>query len=78
MIRSPIRRLAYMFLSLPYHSKVSIAVNLELIENSDKDLDELEKTQNYFKRASARGILYELWDEVAKIREHKLTNPFIK
>src|SRR5205085_7063284 len=63
---SPIRTLAYMFLSLPYHSKVTIAVNLNLIDDSDKDLSDVQKSQIYFKRAQEKSLLSQLWDEVIK------------
>ncbi|WP_184547204.1 metallophosphoesterase [Mucilaginibacter sp. FT3.2] len=74
----PKRRLAFLFLGLPYHLKLKIAFDLGLIDDMDKDLNEIEKTQAYFKRASERSLLKELWEQVAQIINLKTTNPFIK
>nr|WP_294928979.1 metallophosphoesterase [uncultured Flavobacterium sp.] len=72
----PKRKLAFMFLGLPYHVKLNIAVKLSLIEDSDRDLEEIRKAQNYFKRATERNLLGELWDEVVLILNSPLPNPF--
>jgi len=74
----PKRRLAFMFLGLPYHIKLKIAFEMGLIEDKDQELEEIEKTQAYFKRANERGLLNELWDHVAKVLNLTTTNPFIK
>ena len=75
---NPKRQLAYMFLGLPYHVKLKIAVDLGLIEESDRDLGEIQKAQAYFKRASDQNLLYDLWDKVVNASENKLSNPFTK
>lgn len=75
-VPDPKRKLAFMFLSLPYHTKLVIAVKLELIDDSDSDLEEIKKTQNYFRRAIEKGKLRQLWDEVVKESNTNLTNPF--
>ncbi len=49
--QDPKRRLAFMFLGLPYHIKIRIALELDLIDSSDQDLNEIERTQAYFQRA---------------------------
>lgn len=77
-ILNPKRKLAYMFLSLPYHSKLTIAVELGLIDDIDRHLDEVVREQNYFMRAVERDILYELWEHVAQEVETELKNPFKK
>ncbi|MCJ7448993.1 MAG: metallophosphoesterase [Bacteroidales bacterium] len=45
----PIRKLAYLFLGLPYHKRISIANELKFIEDSDIDLTEVQKSQAYFR-----------------------------
>lgn len=75
-VPDPKRKLAYLFLSLTYHTKLKIAVKFGLIEDSDSDLEEIKKTQLYFKRAEEKGILSELWDEVMLHSLTKITNPF--
>lgn len=72
----PRRRLAFMFLGLPYHIKLKIALELNLIDDSDQDLNEVEKTQAYFKRATERDLLKELWDVVSKASNSTQINPF--
>lgn len=73
----PKRRLAFMFLGLPYHVKLKIALDVGLIDDKDQDFDEIEKTQAYFKRASERNLLKELWSHVAQATNLTTTNPFI-
>jgi len=75
---NPMRKLAYMFLGLPYHVKLTIAVELGLIENSDENLGEIQKTQLYFKRAIEKNKLSHLWDKVTNAIGEKLENPFMK
>ncbi|MDO1451348.1 metallophosphoesterase [Rhodocytophaga aerolata] len=75
---NPKRKLAYLFLGLPYHIKLKIAVDLNLIDDSDKDLLEVQKAQKYFKRATERGLLEKLWEEVNKATGSTLKNPFAK
>ena len=72
----PKRRLAYLFLGLPYHTKVIIAAKLKLIDDSDRNLPESQKTQLYFKRATEQEILATLWDEVAAVSDVDIKNPF--
>ncbi|MBE9583655.1 hypothetical protein IM792_04280 [Mucilaginibacter sp. JRF] len=74
----PKRRLAYLFLGLPYHTKVIIAAKLKLIDDSDRNLPESQKTQLYFKRATEQGILSTLWDEVSAVSDVGSKNPFIQ
>jgi calcineurin-like phosphoesterase family protein len=72
----PKRRLAFMFLGLPYHLKLKIALELGLIYDKDQDLNEIEKTQAYFKRATEKGLLNQLWDKVALAINLSTPNPF--
>lgn len=73
------RRLVYMFLSLPYLQRIEVAFSLGVIEESDRNMSDIQKSQAYFTRASERDILDQLWDKVVslipdcKYRE----NPFI-
>lgn len=75
---NPRRKLAYDFLRLPYHIRLSIAVRMNLIDDSDKDLNENQKNQLYFKRAVERQQLNILWEEVNKNIDNSLNNPFTK
>jgi hypothetical protein len=77
---NPIRKLMFMFFSLPYHKKIKVAVNLGLIEDVDMDLNEVEKSQTYFDRAHKNNKLYDLWRFVCEESEDEVTldNPFEK
>lgn len=75
---NPIRKLAFMFLGLPYHSRVTIAAEMKLIEDSDKALNEVQKAQICFKRVIDRKQLGDLWDKVMKVTSQSLENPFKK
>jgi len=74
----PIRKLAYMFLSLPYHKKLRIAVGLDLYAESDQNLSDLKKSQLYFKRAKDKKKLKELWERTVETNPEtmNLPNPF--
>ena len=76
--QDPIRKLAYLFLSLPYHKKLKIAVTLDLYDESDQNLSELQKSQLYFKRAKDSQKLKELWDKTVSntLDAINLPNPF--
>ncbi|HEX8515185.1 MAG TPA: metallophosphoesterase [Bacteroidia bacterium] len=76
---SPRRKLLYMFASLPYHKKLRVAVNLELIRDEDSDKNEVQKTQAYFSRAEEYGLLHELWNQVMienDDEDDQIPNPF--
>lgn len=72
----PRRKLAFLYLGLPYHIRLGIAAELGLIEDSDKNISEVQKAQMYFKRANERNLLHELWDRVAKFSNVNTSNPF--
>jgi hypothetical protein len=74
----PVRKLAYLFLGLPYHKKIQIASELKLIEDSDKDLNDIQKSQAYFFRAKERNFFGQLWDKVVENSSDKIEmiNPF--
>ncbi|WP_158799420.1 metallophosphoesterase [Pedobacter sp. L105] len=74
----PKRKLAYIFLGLPYHVKLKIAVELGLIDDTDRDLEEVQKAKAYFKRASDKNLLHDLWEKVAKASGITSHNPFTK
>lgn len=75
---NPKRKLAYMYLSLPYHMQLEIATNLDLIEDTDKGLNDSEKIQNYFSRAFNREKQAEMWDLIKKMKPEIVTeiNPY--
>lgn len=75
-VPNPKRKLAYMFLGLPYHVKLKIALSLGLIEDADRDLGEIQKSQAYFQRASEKMLLDALWDQVTKTLGIYSSNPF--
>lgn len=74
----PTRRLAYLFLGLPYQIKIRIAVALNLIDDGDANLNEIQKAGFYLKRAVEKKLLKELWAEIAKVNEEirNSINPF--
>lgn len=71
-----VRQLALMFLYLPRYEKTRLAHNMQLIEDEDGQKNEVEQTQAYFKRANDRGLLKDLWDEIAAIKGLTGKNPF--
>jgi predicted phosphodiesterase len=70
-----LRRLTFMFFGLPYHKKVDVASNLQLIEDSDSGLSELKKSELYITRAIDKNILSELWDKIVEVQIEKNTEP---
>lgn len=54
------RKIAYMFMDLPYHVMITIASKLNLIKDTDNNLTHLEKIQTYFKRADSEDKLSDL------------------
>ena len=77
---NPKRKLAYLFFDLPYPTRIEIASELKLIEDSDENLNSIQRSQIYFKKAIEQKLLYQLWEEVAKLNTdiRKNTNPFKK
>jgi len=73
---NPLRRLAYRFLSLPYHIKISVAVKLELLQDEDQSLNEVQKSKAYLERAQMQNKLAELWDAIAEVNKTTELNPF--
>jgi len=74
----PKRKLAYLFFDLPYHIRIEIACKLGLVDDSDENLNSIQKSQNYFTKAIELKKLEELWDLIAssnnEIRD--VINPF--
>lgn len=63
-IPNPKRKLAYMFLGLSYPKRTEIAFSLNLIEESDRNMSDFEKSRAYFLRADEKMILSQLWDKI--------------
>ena len=61
----PSRKLTYQYLSLPYHKRILIAQQLELIEDSDEGLRDSELFVLYFQRARDKKVLEQLWNNVS-------------
>lgn len=61
----PARRLTYRFFKLPFHKRVAVSSELDLIEDDDVRLSGLELGRRAFRRARERGLLEKLWDAIA-------------
>lgn len=74
----PFRSLTYLFMSLQYHKKIQIAAALKLIEDTDKGLSEISKSQAYIDRAKERGCLSQMWDMSEELANEKpeIKNPY--
>lgn len=71
------RRLAYRFLTLPYHERIATAIELQLFEESDQGLSDQRLFAEFFRRARERNSLGELWDAVERRHGNEATeNPF--
>jgi hypothetical protein len=72
------RKLTYRFLRLPYHKRIGIASQLDLLEDEDKGLQDSELFQRFFKRAKDKNKLADLWDAVATTytTEDEIPNPY--
>jgi predicted phosphodiesterase len=71
------RRLAYRFLTLPYHERMAIAIELQLVEETDQDLAGQRLFAELFRRARERHKLDVLWEEVERRHADTATeNPF--
>jgi predicted phosphodiesterase len=79
-IVNPKRRMVFRFHSLPYVSRVEIAIKLSLIAEEDSHLSEEAKYTKYFQRAEERAILDELWNAIEQKHGVDLPgpNPFTK
>lgn len=58
------RRLAYRFLTLPYHKQMEVAQKLALISDEDRGVSDDILFSRFFQRARDRGLLRELWTNV--------------
>lgn len=71
------RRLTYRFLRLPYHTRIKIAQDLELLHDDDKGLSDSELFGRLFRRASDKNMLADLWDKVeAAHGDNQGDNPY--
>lgn len=69
----PTRRLTYRFLGLPYHDRMAIANELDLLRDEDKGLQDADLFARFFRRAFERSLLEKLWAAVE--RRHDDGNP---
>lgn len=62
MVYSGERKLTYGFLALPYHTKIKIAQELNLLWEGDMDetVSDIELFKLFFRKAKASGLLGEL------------------
>lgn len=74
-IMIPARKLTYRFLRLPYHVRLRIANELELIEDEDRGRDDSELFQGFFRRASEAKKLEILWQKVAEAANKPAEEP---
>lgn len=73
----PERRLIYTFYSLPFHRRIALAQQLDLITDEDRNLSEEALFPRLFRRAADKGILKDLWRLVEEQRGGVTTeNPF--
>jgi len=72
----PGRRLTYRFLSLPYHERLKIVQQLNLVRPDDEGLRDSELYPRYFARASERKHLHELWNLINQYSGENQENPF--
>ena len=74
---TPLRRLAYRYLSLPYLVRIKVAQDLGLLAADDQVADEIAWQRLVIERAKDRGLLSALW--VASSEAHGESaepNPF--
>jgi hypothetical protein len=74
----PGRRLTYRFLNLPYHARIKIVHQLDLVHPDDEGLRDSELYARYFARAAEKGDLPKLWDLIDEQSESHEDNPFSK
>lgn len=74
----PGRRLTYRFLSLPYHARIKIVQQLNLVRSEDEGLRDSDLYERYFRRAAEGGELGELWELINDYSESQEANPFKK
>lgn len=74
----PHRDLLYRYHSLPYHNKLSVALDLGLVEDEDEGIPPNELFNRVLERASERDKLAEIWDRVEESHgdDRGLRNPF--
>lgn len=75
---TPLRRLTYRLLSLSFTSRLLIAQELKLVEESDEGLPDVERFRQILLRAKERGQLAALWDAVEGRHADRgdMPNPF--
>lgn len=75
---NPLRKLQYMFASLPYPKRLKVVVKLNLTNDEDKNTPESQIIKVYIERAQQNNQLIELWDIVSlEIDEDEIQpNPF--
>jgi len=75
---NPVRKIAYMFFDLPFHKRIKIANTLNLIEDIDENLNPIQQSQKFLKKAIDERKLADLWEQVAIFNTElsELINPF--
>jgi len=61
----PGRRLTDRFFRLPFHKKIGVGAELDLIEDDDVGLCGVVLGWRIFRRARERGLVEKLWDAAA-------------
>lgn len=74
------RKLVYRFLELTHVRRMDVVMKLGLAEPTDKELEPNERNTLYFRRATERGILAQMWDAIEEQYEddRATENPFAK
>lgn len=77
---NPLRKIAYSYFDLPFHTRIKIASTLNLIEDKDENLNAIQQSQKFLKKAIEDSKLEDLWEQVASINPElkTLANPFKK
>lgn len=72
------RRLAFRFLSLPYHHRMEVAHELRLLEAADSHIDDTELFKRLFRRAAERNLLSAFYKavEMKHTGQSPAENPF--
>ncbi len=72
---NPFRRLTYRFLSLPYTKQISVATELELVNEDDAGIKDAELFHRFFSRAKERNHLARLWESVESAHGNHSSDP---
>jgi len=71
------RRLTYRFLTLPFRHQITVAKNLDVLTDADRELSDGALLRVLFKRAAEKSLLGKLWAETEKLHDDPADfNPF--